>query len=232
MNKIIYTIQSTTHALHSRLDSIRPAVVATLVSLVGFSGAHAAVIVDLPDLNLIPNTAGQSFELTVSNDGGGVDVTGIQLNLQVADGGAEAGGSTDGPSITAVDIFTGTIFENNNNGLTGGIAVPQIFAGGTLTSSGTVQIPNGSSTLASVTFDTTGFSSGIFTYTVENTLNGSMKYTTSGADLFPTFGSGSLTVSPVPEPSTVFGAIACLTFVGFRFRSHHCQQKGNRQKSS
>ncbi len=211
---------TTYHALRNqtqRLPSIRFARISLIALILGWTSTQATVLVDLPDLNLLPNTAGQTFDLFVSNDGANVDVTGIQLNLQIADGGPEAGGSTDAPSLTSVDIFGGTIFENNNNGLTGGIAVDQIFAGGTLTSSGTVAIPNGSSKLASVTFDTTGFSSGSYSYTVENTLNGSMKYTTGGADLFPSFGGGTLTVSPVPEPSAVFGGLASVAFVGVRF---------------
>ena len=170
------------------------------------------MIVDLEDLSLLPNRPGQSFDLFVQNNGEAFPVTGIGFNLQVADGGPEAGGSIDAPGISSVDIFSGTPFESNNNGTSGSGSIrPQIFELGTLTDAGTVDIPTGKSKLATVVFDTTGFSSGTFTYTMD-TRNGPFKYTTPAGDFFPALGDGNLTV--VPEPSEYFAAfgLVCLAW--------------------
>lgn len=185
--------------------------VTVAVLLTGDASLSAQVLqIDLPEINLLANTPGQTFDVFIQNGGASFQVTGIGFNLQVADGGPPAGGLTLGPSITMVDIFTGTIFASpNNNGPSGaGQIVPQVFERGTLTPSGTVSIPSGLSKIATVTLDTSGFLSGSFALTL-GTLNGPTKYTTLAGDFFPTLLDGSVAV---PEPSAyaaIFG-ISCL----------------------
>ena len=182
------------------------------------------LIVVLPDLTLLPNTPGQSFDIFVQNNGAeAFSVTGIGFNLQVADGGPELPGrSIDGPAISSVDIFSGTPFESNNNGLSGGSISPQIFERGTLTLAGTVEIATGSSKLATVVFDTTGFSSGTFTYTMD-TWNGPLKYTTTSGDVFPGLLDGNLAVIPEPSEYAAAFGLACLGWVAISrtFRRKH-----------
>jgi hypothetical protein len=174
---------------------------------------RAAIFIDLPEITLLPNTAGQSLDVYVQNSGAPVQVTGIGLNIQVADGGPAAGGRISGPSIASVDIFTDTVFESNNNGLSGtGSIVPQVYERGTLTLSGTVSLPNGLSKIATVTLDTTAFSSGTFALTLD-TLNGPTKYTTSDNDLFPTLIDGSVTVTGAAVPDDLPGVWVFATVV-------------------
>src|SRR5687768_14592316 len=127
----------------------RPFVALCAALLFAISQCEAQiVVVHLPDLNLLPNTAGQSFDIFVLNNSlEPFSVTGIGFNLQVADGGPEApGGLIDGPVISSVDIFSGTPFQSNNNGPSGfGSLRPQIFERETLTQAGTVDLPPGSS---------------------------------------------------------------------------------------
>jgi hypothetical protein len=158
----------------------------------------AAVTIVLPEIILLPDQAGQSFAVYVENTGDPLAANGIGLNVQVADGGPAAGGTIRGPAITAVDLLTGTIFATNNNGPSGiGSITPQVYVGGTLSSSGTVSLPNGRSKVATITLDTTGFSSGTFAITLR-TLNGPTKYTTSGDDYYPTLIDGQVTVGARP----------------------------------
>lgn len=182
-----------------------------------------AVVIDLPEIVLLPDMPGQSFDVYVQNTGASVLVNGIGFNIQVADGGAAAGGTISGPAITSVDLFTGTVFGPNNNGLSGGGSiVPQVYERGTLTAGGTVSIPNGLSKVATVTLDTTGFGSGTFLLTL-NTHNGPTKYTTLGEDLFPALIDGSVAVAAVPEPGAwvlVTGA-ALILFAGLRTGWRH-----------
>jgi len=190
------------------------AVVGLLVSLGSAELSAQIFFMDLPDVSLLPNTPGQTFNVSIENDtGSGVQVTGIGFNLQVADGGTASSGSINGPAITSVDIFSGTAFASNNNGQSGsGQIVPQVYQIGTLTHAGTVTIPTGISKVATVTIDTTGFSSGTFGLTLD-TLNGPTKYTTTGSDLFPALLDGKITLALVPEPYQ-FGAVTALALLG------------------
>jgi hypothetical protein len=190
----------------------------------------AGVLIDLPEISLLPNTTNQSLDVLVENSGDPLRVTGIGFNLQVADGGPAAGGLILGPAITSVDLMSGTIFASNNIGLSGsGSIVPQIYERGTLTASGSVSLPSGRSKLATIILDTTGFSSGTYVLTL-NTLNGPTKYTTLGSDYFPVLVEGSLTVGLHPvltgvtkhNPSRV--ALTFSTAAGFQYRVQCAQQ--------
>ncbi len=164
------------------------------------AGSRAAVTIDLPEITLLPNTPGQAFDVFLLNEGESIQVVGIGFNIQVADGGTPAGGNTNGPAIAFVDIFTGTVFATNNNGPSGGGSiVPQVYERGTMTRRDTtVTIEKGTSKVATVTLDTTGFSSGTFPLTLK-TRNGPAKYLGLSGDLFPALFDGSLTVAARPS---------------------------------
>ena len=192
----------------------RTVVAVTLAGLLTGAASLSAQVfqIDLPEIDMLPDTPGQTFDVFIQNGGAPVQVTGIGFNVQVADGGPPAGGVTAGPSITAVDIFTGTIFASPNNNGPGGAGqiVPQVYERGTLTPSGTVSIPTGFSKIATVTLDTSGFSSGIFSLTLD-TVNGLTKYTTLSGDSFPALINGSVAV---PEPSAYAATFGLLCLAG------------------
>ncbi|WP_428388471.1 hypothetical protein [Mucisphaera sp.] len=123
----------------------------------------------LGTFTLLEDTPEQIIEIYASSDA--EPVQGLNLNVQIGDGGPEAGG-IDGPSITTVDLFTGTIFEWNNTGLgsASGVLIPQIAFYSTTTASGTVPADG---LLARITIDTTGFFSddGPFDLVLSQTLN-------------------------------------------------------------
>jgi hypothetical protein len=178
---------------------IRATVGGLLVVCAAASPALAAVVVDVGDRSLLPNTPGQVFQIFVD---GGDPVTGVQFNLQVADGGPEGAqyggpGLIDGPEIENVDIFTGTIFATNNVGeLGGGSIAPQLWESWTSTTSGTVPAQG---LLATVTIDTTGFFAGTWDLWMAPTLQGDSTLLDSGIEVVIENGS----INVIPEPSAV-----------------------------
>ncbi len=189
------------------------------------SPVRAEVSIDLPEITLLPNTPHQAFDVFVRNTGPTLQVIGVGFNIQVADGGPPLGGKTNGPAIASVDVFAGTVFESNNNGSSGaGSIVPQLYERGTLTASNTVGLPNGLSKIATVVLDTTGFSSGTFSLTL-NTRNGRTKYPSFDGDFFPVLIDGTVTVAPpafvtsiaLPKPSRV--ELKFSTTSGLRYRA-------------
>ena len=119
--------------------------------------AELGLTIDVGDHLLQPNRPGQVIEILVE---GGKPVQGVEFFLQVADGGPEApGGAIDGPAITDVDVLTGTIFANNNDGEAGhGSIIPQFWQSGTVTDRDSdPDTVDAEGLLAVVTIDTTGF---------------------------------------------------------------------------
>ncbi|NJL30124.1 MAG: hypothetical protein HC898_00015 [Phycisphaerales bacterium] len=167
----------------------------------------------LGNYNLLPDKPGQTISILVK---GGQAVQGLNFNIQIADGGPAAGGSILGPSITAVDILTGTIFAANNTGNPqgNGILVPQVAFYSTTTASGSVAAQG---LLASVTLDTTGFFAGTFDLILSNTINSSTNFASMNPALSPTIIDGSITL--VPEPMSLMIVIgAGLMMQGRRSR--------------
>lgn len=162
---------------------------------------------------LLPDTPGQTIEIFVS---GGQAVQGLNFNLQIADGGPEAGGSIDGPVIESVDLFAGTIFQSNNTGLGSGngVLVPQVAFFSTTTQSGTVSADG---LLATVLIDTSSFFEGSFDLVLSETVNSSTNFGSTDPDLTPVIVDGQITI--VPEPVTMLSlGIGSLALVVSRRR--------------
>jgi len=111
-------------------------------------------------IHLLPNTAHQAIQIFVS---GGLNVQGLVLEAQVADGGPNENFNTpgviNGPTITG-DVITGTIFASNHTTPTdpgGGVEGPMTAWISVTTQAGTV---TASGLLATLFVDTTGFTSG------------------------------------------------------------------------
>lgn len=176
-------------------------------SLAGMGEAQAVFIMKTETYELIPGVANQEISIYYSNTAAPQSVAGFDLNLQVGDGGPEApGGSVDGPSITAVDLKTSTIF--------GGLAASQVMAPSVdqvrvesiTLDSGTVSVPvvgDSSLLMATVTIDTTGFNTAGATWTlnINNTLNGDSQFLDGSANAIAiTAAASSITIAAVPEP--------------------------------
>lgn len=146
---------------------------------------------------LLADTTDQLIEIMVS---GGDSVQGLNLRLQVADGGThpDAGGSIDGPKISNVDLVTGTIFDGNNTGQNDLLSLPQVSVQSITTATGTV-VADGM--LATVLIDTTGFMEGEFDLRAGSTLDGPTDFAGVPANIT----DGSIRI--VPEPASFFGLL-------------------------
>jgi hypothetical protein len=194
----------------------------TLVVALSCAGSlHAQVFdptltITMPDQSIAANSSA-SFDLFVNNTGSARTVNGIGVYLETASGG---------PSITGVDVLTGTIFgavaNNGQNGVgTGNQGIPTFFYQETSTTSGnTVTVAPGLSKFASATFNTTGVAPGTYSYTLNSSFGPSF-YTTTGGDINPTIVAGTLTVVPEPEATAlVAGALCAFLLLRPRCASH------------
>ncbi len=180
---------------------------------------QAQIVITVPDATLARDTADQSVAITIENDGSSIQLLGLDLNVQVADGGPGAGGTVAGPAITSVDILSpGLLFASNNNGLSGaGSIVPQVYEIGTLTRSGTtLTLPPGASLVARATFDTTGFTTPAenWSWTL-NTVNGPTQVIDPNGNPIPvTLSDGHLTLAAAPE-TWCYAVVAALGGLSF-----------------
>ncbi|MBI1310043.1 choice-of-anchor D domain-containing protein [bacterium] len=152
-----------------------------------------SISITVGEHRLLPNRSGQVIQLFVT---GGAPFAGMTLRVQIGDGGPEAGGSQDGPSIQTVDILTGTVFESNNTGLRQDVdgdspdTVPQFERAETTTNSGTV---SASGLLATITIDTTGFTeAGDFDLKITGTADGDTSFAPATAPIELTNGTISI----------------------------------------
>lgn len=107
-------------------------------------------------IDLLPNKAGQTVDFLLANTGPSIDLFGLTFVVRVG----PSDGSIDTPNVVAADLTTGTVFA--------GVPPPILLPGYTdqikiysvsIDGGQTPRLPANSETkLASVTFDTTGFS--------------------------------------------------------------------------
>ena len=181
---------------------------ATLLVLVivlsGVSSTIHAATVDVGTHILLADTPGQEVQLLVS---GGESVAGVDLFLQVGDGGPELvnvglPAGTDAPEVDGVDLLNGTIFDGataTQTDLDRSGVVQVFFSDVAITQP--AQTVSASGVLATVTIDTTGFSSGNYDLLLSGVLpaltGGPFDTTllgTGGTSVPTTVNNGSLTV--------------------------------------
>jgi hypothetical protein len=174
------------------------------------SGSAQMLILDLGNVQLLPNESGQAHDFFVQNIGDPVSVDGLQFVLRVGDG-------TSGPKIQDVSLFAG------NSVFSAAAANQERLAGSDFWTvaysidSAAVTIPASSQTLmARVTFDTSGIGVGSGPWVLSPSVDLDVDFTLStfysGASSPEiSLASGSLTV--VPEPAT-YGIATGLLLIG------------------
>jgi len=162
--------------------------------------AHADSIIVVGAHNLLPNTPGQTIQVLVSSDVN--NIQGMNFSAVIGDGGSIFGGVDDVvPSMTA-DILTGTIWAphaanavNQNPG--GGFGVGLAAWSITTVNPPVLPVPGVNALLATLTIDTTGFTSGTWALSLDDPNVG----TTDFAGIPIGITNGSITI--VPEPTSV-----------------------------
>jgi hypothetical protein len=193
--------------------------IAALLGIVCTTCQAAVIIVG--NHNLAANTPGQTINISVS---GGEAVAGMNLDVQIGNTLSSPGV----PSITSVNMITGTIFAGNNSGQTDVTTYPQYYNGNIATASGTVPA---SGLLFTLTVDTTGIFSGSWDLELANTLaellppNGisTELVNASGQPFTPAITNGTISIqqvtppTQVPEPTTLvaWGAVSLVGAAGY-----------------
>jgi len=184
-----------------------------IVLLAGLSTpTNAGIIVGTHEL--LPNTPAQQIEIFVT---GGDAVDGINFNIQIEDGT----GATPSPPFTRLDILTGTIFAGKNTGSWDNNVLPQIAWDWTETSPGETVLADG--LLGTLTVDTTGYDTGSWALRMSDTLNGPTDFAGLAADIT----DGRITITDVPEPSTM---ALCLALCGSSLLLHSRGRRGRSAK--
>lgn len=168
--------------------------------LIATTRADAAFVVDVGTNYVLPDRPGQRIEIRVT---GTEPVEGLNVFVQIADGGVELGGSVRGPRISGIDIVNGTIFSRNNLGQFTGDTFPQAVAAYTLTATATPEVI-GSGVLAVLTVDTTGILDGTWALLLADTKMGTSDF--AGASI--SISNGSIVV--IPEPHMVLGVMGAV----------------------
>lgn len=174
-------------------------IAATVLASVAMLPVHAQLFVDVGTIQLVPNLAGQNFDLFLRNDGAaGQLVRGFDLAIQVANGAS-------GPTLTlSTDNFTstsGTIFPASRTSVgPDGSNSPRLQFWSTVVSSTPYPaLSTGNNKVATLTFDTTGLNSGSFPISVVGTDFGDSGFLDQAGDpLNVTFSNGTALVA-VPE---------------------------------
>lgn len=197
-----------------------------LVALCSVRSAQAAVIltIDLGTTQLLPNTAGQQVQFFIRNDGDtAFNAQGATLNFEVDNGDT---GVNPAPIITGLDIKTGTLWAGAaasgqtvdvNNDEFASATIVDLFTGGIVLPSG-----GASFSIGTVTFDTSGLTSGSWDFRMGNFVSsGSPSLYVefgSGTDFFPNITNGTLTVVPEPHEYALIASLGLLGWAVVRKR--------------
>ena len=167
---------------------------ALLAATAPASAADPSIVVG--SHNLLPNTHHQPIAIRVA----GVSSVGmLNFNAQIA-----AGTGTSYPVFDGVDLTTGTIFAPDHIDPLDTGSVPRLATWSIVTASGTISSAEG--LLATLYVDTTGVSSGTYSLSLGDTLNGpAVFYDATGLTKIPIpITDGSFTIVPEPASTALF----------------------------
>jgi hypothetical protein len=177
--------------------------IALLFAVATVANASSVIVVG-PHL-LLPNTPGQTIQILVT--GNDTTVQGMNFTSVIGDGGSIFGGVDDVVPTMTADIITGAVFApdganavNQNPGFVFGIGLApwSVTTVSTNTGFGPFnRLNNG--LLATLTIDTTGFTTGTWALSLDDPNVGTTDW--AGSAEAPSITNGSITI--VPEPTSV-----------------------------
>lgn len=165
-------------------------------------------------IDLRPDTAGQQIQLFATGFAADGGADGLELDVQIGDGGTAIGGTDTGPVIQGVDLITGTVWGPLGPNQQDVVATPLA----TQTTVDTTSLNVADGLIGTITIDTTGFDI--------NSPDISFRLTNVAGSFNTTFFQGASTldtVAPdavirmVPEPGSAL-ILAGLGLVGIGIR--------------
>lgn len=173
------------------------------------AASSEAITITVGDHTLAANTPGQQVQIMVS---GGEQVSGLNLQVQVGDGGPELADfglapGVDGPAITAVDLTTGTIFAgvSEDEYSETGPRIPQYVCYSLAMTETGASVP-ATGLLATLTIDTTGFQGGTWDLRLGNVLPELGPYNSDFAPTPATILNGSISIT-LPGDANLDGRV-------------------------
>jgi len=160
-------------------------------------------------IDLQPEMANQVvliFGTGIVADGG---ADGMELDVQIGDGGADLGGVDTSPIITSIDMITGTIWQGSTPTQTDSVSFPL----GAQSTVDTTSLANADGLLAAITFDTTGFGVGEIDFQLTGVAGSFDTFLSQGASPLTTNApNGIIRVTAIPEPASA--SIVVLGMIG------------------
>jgi len=198
---------------------------AILLGLATVAQAASTLVVG-PHILAANQNGGAQNTIQISISGNDANIAGAVINAQVADGGPGVAGVIVGPGFTGDMLQPGSLFLGNNTGITdlnaGFVNGNQIVLLQTSTASGVVSDVGGK-LLVTLTFDTTGFSSGTWPLIFSGTANGDTGIGSTAGPLNLLITNGSITI--VPEPgSIVLGLFAAAGLAAVAVRKNRARR--------
>ena len=161
-------------------------------------------------IDLFPNTPNQDIEffaVGVAADGG---TDGLELDMQVGDGGAANGGTDTGPTLGTVDLIGGTIWAGSGPTQNNTVSNPLLKQSTVDTGS----LVNVDGLIATIQFDTTGISSGEIDFRLTGVAGSfDSSFFRGGSRIGTSVGNAVIRIGVIPEPSAVF-VLGSLTVLG------------------
>lgn len=187
---------------------------AVCAGLLGLSGNTRGAAITL-DSTTVSNAASQVIHINIS---GSEQITGSDLWVQIGNGGADNGGNNNNggavvPTITSIDMITGTIFASNNSGQSFFRSPDNLMAEDVINTTGTpATTVSDNGRLATLTLNASGVSPGTFTmqffdvgHNDTSFGNGANSDVIVGGEPFALTGTGmgpAVTITVTPEPTS------------------------------
>lgn len=176
--------------------------IAAILLCVGSAKADAVISYGVNEggvffIDLQANTGNQARPFFVS---GGDNVNGLELDLQIGDGGVFIGGTDTGPRMGTIDMITGTIFA-------GASPTQQNVVNSPLAKQSTVDttsLVTANGLIAQVVFDTTGIGPGLYAFRLSGVAGQfNSTFFNSATPVTTIAPNGFLRVTAIPEPSSL-----------------------------
>ncbi|MFC1597761.1 hypothetical protein ACFL5Q_07485, partial [Planctomycetota bacterium] len=187
-----------------------------LIGLLVVGPASAALIIDVGDHILAPNSTGQVVQIFATGwEAGDEQVTGFNLRAQLGDGdgtldASAAGTDFDEPVFQSID-FTGGIWDAYDWGDGGGpVGGAEYWAQADVTLDETGDAVNANGLIATLTIDTTDYFAGTFALNLAGPPLGDSDYVGQPLDDII---NGTITLNAIPEPAVMvqlFGLMAAM----------------------
>lgn len=174
---------------------------ATVIAAIAISSSAQAASVDAGVHKLLPDTPNQEIQIFAT---GGEQVSALEFNIQIGDGGADVGGVDTLPVITNVDLITDTIFDGQPGATQIDVVDYPLAKQSTVDISGSVAADG---RIATVTINTAGWRAGNRDLLLDGVAGiFQVEFTgPTGAVVPTTVANGSLTVVPEPATLTMIG---------------------------